>query len=381
MTDITATMIADSIGEHSPRLHTQRWRHPKFNHQEALRHRKLYIHDNLALTYDPDFSFSVSSSRAIPFKKMLAEVTDPSLMAKPVYWGEAQKGMSPGGPLDDRAVNVFWPDVVRALNQMGFDLPATDEWVTKRMVAERLWTIGARAAAWIAEVMDNVTGIHKSVPNRMVENYVHVNCLVTGTEPGWMNFFGLRLDAAADPTLRALAEQAWAAWCESEPKLLRPGAWHLPYADDADSTQEVAEYLESSFYNSIKDRAIKYDEAGINEVTAALGDPIDRLKKMSVARCAHLSYEALDTGERLGVVRCLDIVRRLNPGPDKPLHASPFEHQATPDVYRRHSPIAAEDQFIWNHPDLAGNLGPGWIQLRRTLPNEAVAPLPEAYQR
>ena len=84
MTDIVAIVIADSVGEHSSRLHTQRWRYPKFLHQESLRHRKLYIHDNLALTYDPDFSFSVSSSRAIPFAKMLAEARSDELRAAPV---------------------------------------------------------------------------------------------------------------------------------------------------------------------------------------------------------------------------------------------------------------------------------------------------------
>lgn len=60
MTDIIAKVIADSIGEHSPRLVSMQTRAPKFIHQETLRHRRIYIADVLVI--DPDFSFSVSSS-------------------------------------------------------------------------------------------------------------------------------------------------------------------------------------------------------------------------------------------------------------------------------------------------------------------------------
>jgi hypothetical protein len=98
---IEATVIADSIAEHASRLHTQRWRYPKFVHQESLRHRRLYVHDQLALAWDPDFSFSVSSARAIPFKKTLEEVRSDALRAEPVFWGVERRGMSPGEELPD----------------------------------------------------------------------------------------------------------------------------------------------------------------------------------------------------------------------------------------------------------------------------------------
>lgn len=360
MVDIIATTICDSISEHSPRLHTQRWRHPKFNHQEALRHRKIYIHDNLALTYDPDFSFSVSSSRAIPFAKMLAEVSDPALMSMPVYWGEAQKGMSPGKELDNVEKCIFWPEVVAMFAGSGAQITAVAEWITKRECAKRLWIEDSQHSAMLASIMVDYTDIHKSVPNRMVEKGIHVNCLATGTEPGWMNFFGLRLDGAADPTLRALAEQSWISWNESEPVLIGHGQWHMPYANDNLSLEEVINY------HSYRGELLFDNPNGAN-----------LLKTLSTivspARCAHLSFEALDTGERLSVERCLDICKRLS---GIPLHASPFEHQATPDTYDFNPDLG----WIWEEPHLAGNLGPGWIQLRKTLPNEAVAPIPEAYR-
>lgn len=367
MTDIVAAVITDSIGDHSPRLHTQRWRHPKFNHQEALRHRKVYVHDNLALTYEPDFSFSVSSSRAIPFLKGLQEARDPTRRAAPVYWGEAQKGMSPGQELNDTDRCIWWPMVVHKLGLQDHIQGRTDaeQRISKRECAKRLWDLNVHWSTRIAEAMVHYTDIHKSVPNRMIETYVHVNCLATATEPGWMNFFGLRLDGAADPTLRALAEQAWIGWNESKPKLLKPGEWHLPFADDERSREEAFVALNS--------------EPLIYELGNTAEDLLNILKKMSVARCAHLSYESFETGERMPVARCLELYDRF--ATSIPMHASPLEHQATPDI-RTINPLSMgwDGPDPWANPHLAGNLGPGWVQLRKTIPGEAVAPLPEAYR-
>ena len=58
-----------------------------------------------------------------------------------------------------------------------------------------------------------------------------------------------------------------------------------------------------------------------------------------------------------------------------PLHASPAEHQATPDTFTPTRTWTTRDgkNGFWGNPDLAGNLGPGWIQYRKTLPGEYVA--------
>lgn len=388
MTDIIAEVIADSIGEHSPRLLTLRTRAPKFIHQETLRHRRIYVGDNLALTYDPDFSFSVSSSRAVPFKKMAEEVRWPNSQARPLYWGEAQKGMSPGKELDDVEKCVCWSEILDKLSiKFGDPFPNDPEMITKRECAIRLWHLGATYAAIFAEAMVEHTDVHKSTPNRMVETYVHVNALMTGTESGWMNFFGLRLDRAADPTLRALAERCWLAWNESQPRKLTPGEWHLPYANDHQSANEAVEFLCME-----ETRKLLINGSGI------FSNGIEILKKMSVARCAHLSYESFETGQRMTVERCLELYQKLVGS--VPLHASPAEHQATPDETIDHQVTIEVPQddlqgqidrdgrllrsswtYHWSHPELAGNLGPGWVQLRKTLANEAVAQLPEAYRR
>jgi hypothetical protein len=257
-----------------------------------------------------------------------------------------------------------------------FKIHSNEPYMSPRKEAKIAWTRAAMNAAHEAEKMAAL-GVHKSICNRIIEPFVHVNCLVTGTEPGWMNFFGLRLDGAADPTLRALAEASWRSWNESEPRKLEHGQWHLPYADDPQSSDEV--------------------EAWRCEVHAdpSLGsdDVLQTLLRVSVARCAHLSHESFETGERMGVERCLAVVDKLFPGPGKPIHASPFEHQAYVDeevtvlgAVRDAvdcpwlDSLLSADGKMWKNGHLSGNLGPGWIQNRKLLPGEAVAPLPEVYR-
>jgi len=330
MPTIEAKVICDSIGKHSPRLLTIRATNPKFIHQETLRHRTIYIED--ALRGDYDFSFSVSSARAIPFPKLLEEAMNPSTNAKPVKWGAEQKGMSPG-----------------------------DE-VTDIESAIRIWNSAAADAGMHAARLAEV-GVHKSICNRIIEPYIHVHCLMTATEPGWMNFFGLRLDEAADPTVRALAEQCYIVWCDSTPTKLEPGQWHLPFIDDL-TIETVVDMMTDH---------MRYNVPGAATETSG-----DISRKVSVARCARLSYTSFETGRRSTIEEDLALYDRLITS--RPIHASPAEHQATPDK-KSWLEIPGSNTSIaeWEHLDQAGNLGPGWIQYRKTLPGEAVAKLPEGY--
>ena len=82
------------------------------------------------------------------------------------------------------------------------------------------------------------------------------------------------------------------------------------------------------------------------------------LQKISAARCARISYKPFNGDasyekelERYEVLVSSDRV-----------HASPLEHQATPDTY-------SEEYSSWDNPDLHGNLT-NYIQFRKTVPNE-----------
>jgi len=105
-----------------------------------------------------------------------------------------------------------------------------------------------------------------------------------------------------------------------------------------------------------------------------LGDAVEEtLAKVSVARCARVSYESFETGKRSTIEEDLKLFDRLVGA--QPLHASPAEHQARPD-----GPADPFTPFQWANPKLGGNFGEGWIQLRKLLPGEACAPLPAEYR-
>ena len=78
----------------------------------------------------------------------------------------------------------------------------------------------------IAKAFDEA-GYHKQVVNRLLEPFAHINVLITATD--WDNFFELRDHKDAQPEIQALAKAIKAAFEGSEPELLQPGQWHLPF--------------------------------------------------------------------------------------------------------------------------------------------------------
>lgn len=90
----------------------------------------------LDLGWDPDFSYSVSSTRAVPFVKLLEECRNPALAAAPVHWGRAAKGMVPTvEEIDDTIKDIYWPEVYA---RFGFDYVVSAEWITRREAAKRI---------------------------------------------------------------------------------------------------------------------------------------------------------------------------------------------------------------------------------------------------
>lgn len=328
---INAEVICDSISSQGHRLTTFKLRYPKFIHGEFMTHRV--------------FSRNASSSRAVPVAKNIEEVRSDALRAVPVFWGAEQKGMSPGGELDDTTKSMRWKD--------RFD---TDNWggepVTPKEYAIRVWYYAALDAADRAELLMNA-GVHKSIVNRVIEPWLHINVVVTATE--YMNFFGLRLDSGADPTMRALAEAMWRAYNESKPQKLAPGEWHLPFVENQD------------FYEWIADNKVKYESHD------KLGR--DRLIRVSVARCARVSYLSFDTGKRSTIEEDLKLYDRLVGA--QPMHASPAEHQATPD---EEVLDMMDCPHGWKHSSQHGNFT-GWRQFRKLLPGESMAPIPKGIFR
>lgn len=184
---IEAKVIADSISPGDVRLTTMQLKYPRFIHSELMTHRA--------------FSRNASSSRAIPVKRMIADVlADPAM---PVHWGKNQAGMQADGELTEEDA----------------------------LAVRAEWMRGMYYAVERAERMARM-GAHKQIVNRVLEPYQHIRVVVTATD--WANFFALRDHEDAQPEIRALAQAMRAAMGGSEPQRLEVGYWHLPYVTEED---------------------------------------------------------------------------------------------------------------------------------------------------
>jgi hypothetical protein len=248
------------------------------------------------------FSRNASSSRAIPVAKMIEQVrTNPAM---PTHWGKNQSGM-----------------------QANEELHGSELWQ-----AREVWKNTANMAANCAETMMNL-GLHKQVANRILEPFQHIHVVVTATE--WDNFFELRAHKDAQPEIQMLAVRMMAALGASTPKLLLPQQWHLPYVTCEDFAAE--QYL-------------------MNPLGVVNSDHVIELaKKVSAARCCRVSYLKHD-GTNSSIEEDLKLCDRLAGA--EPIHASPFEHQATPDTLKH--------GLVWKSPHLHGNFV-GWIQHRKLI--------------
>lgn len=322
---ISAEIVCDSTAG-GKRITTMKLRYPKFIHGEFMTHRV--------------FSRNASSSRAIPSSKLIEEVRSDELRAAPVFWGKNQPGMQAAEELSDQA-------------PMGRD--HWEQQRSDRQMAQRAWREAANAAAHYAVQLVAI-GAHKQIVNRVLEPFSHINVVVTATE--WANFFGLRLSKDAQPEMRTLAEAMWMIYNESRPQPTGPSAWHLPYCTlegDRGSVRDV-------------------DQPAVRRYAEANGlAVVEVAKRVSVARCARVSYESFETGRRSTVEEDLVLHDRLRASG----HWSPFEHQATPDV-RKDVP-GTKYWMEWENWFQHGNFV-GWRQYRKMIPGEDAAPLPEEYR-
>lgn len=222
------------------------------------------------------FSRNASSSRAISVTKMVERVRQNPAM--PVHWGSNRPGMV-------------------AHEEVGPDVMAE---------ARAVWLQASMDATRHAEALTNL-GLHKQVANRVLEPFSHIRVLVSATE--YTNFMLLRRHPDAQPEMQALANAMYDAIEGSTPAQLLAGQWHLPYVyrDDAEM-----------FGTSL---AATWD--GVAD------EPMATLVKLSMARCARVSYR-----NQQGTIPASDhdlvLANRLLGS--TPKHASPAEHQATPVV-------------------------------------------------
>lgn len=172
-----------------------------------------------------------------------------------------------------------------------------------KVEAERAWLDARDCAVEQVQKLQHL-GVHKQVANRLLEPFLWHTVIITGTE--WRNFFELRCSPNAQPEIREAAVRMREAMKLSTPTLVKQGEWHMPL--------------------------IQPDERSLD---------LETLKKISVARCARVSYLTHE-GKR-EIEKDLELYERLK----QDRHLSPFEHVATP---------AVDGSFHANFR--------GWIQMR-----------------
>lgn len=316
---IKATVLAHSISISGKPIITWEIEYPRLILAELNTHRML--------------SRNSFSSRAVPFLKMLAQ-----LDGMPVRFGANQGGMQDKGEDFDALVDVG--------PAMGFDHPYT-------VSPQTAWGLAKEAAIKFAQAF-YTAGYHKQVYNRRLEADQMQKTVISATEID--NFFWLRDDDAADPTIRELARVMKEAKNNVIAQYLEPGEWHLPY---------IAYDLNKHLY------ALNYDDL-IKGEYISLEDAI----KVSCARCAAVSYR----NEGYDLAKSLEVYDRLVGSEKK--HASAFEHCATPIQEAVSNAVQATNiggmPSTWekgiSHMDRQGKLWSGnfqgWIQYRKLIPGE-----------
>lgn len=334
---IKATILADSISEAGVRLITYEIEYPRLILSELNTHRAL--------------SKNSASSRAIPFTKMVTQ-----LNGRPVRFGEANPGMQDKGGEFKQTVSYSDAD-------FGYT-------VLNTVSPEQAWEVAKINSVRMSKAF-YAAGYHKQVYNRLTEPFQVMKTIISGTE--WANFFWLRDDDAADPTLRELARCMREAMEASTPTPLLAGCWHLPYVKCRRDTDRPLKEYEVGFFASGRMEYYLDDEM---TQYLSLEDAI----KVSCARCAAVSFR----NEGYGLEKSIELYERLV-GSDKK-HASALEHCATPMQPDTAYDVLGSDAYVnypcdpdtWehgiSHADRNGQLWSGnykgWIQYRKTIVGE-----------
>ena len=267
------------------------------------------------------FSRNAMSSRAVPIEKMIKQVQeDPAV---PVHWGKNQSGMQAKEELTG----------------------------CSRVDVKGEWQLAAQNAGDSAAFMAS-EGAHKQIVNRILEPFQLMKTVLTSTE--FDNFFWLRKHEDAQPEIKELAERMYEQleWNKCLTIELDAGDWHTPYY--------AAGYWMVDLRN---DNHTDIDGITLQDALA-----------VSSSCCAQVSYRLLDDG----IEKARKVYQRLVES--TPVHASPFEHQASP----MDCELDPKGECSWEmnidkmnfikgvtHADKDGNLWSGnfksWVQYRQLI--------------
>jgi len=322
-TKIGAEIVAHSINKQGDELISVLATFPRIILAEVNTHRML--------------SKNTSSSRAIPFKKMVETIeNDPFI---PIAWQEDHKGMQGTKYLDP----VFAKQ------------------------AEQEWLIARDCALSLAGQMNSSTYVTKQLCNRLLEPFMWTTMLITGPKSGWDNFFNLRCPiyapfkedspkktlffksvrdinlylqkedskitfepdtlsklsmnkGQAEIHMMALAECIWDAYSESTPKVLKAGDWHIPFEDKMTKPFFKVEAGEKGEQGTVTWIPLPGVDKGAEEWLQ------QQKVKVSVAMAARTSYTVVGEEKSIDYEAMIGLHDRLLA--QDPPHSSPLEHCA-----------------------------------------------------
>ena len=235
-----------------------------------------------------------------------------------------------------KMIEQVWNDPAKPVhwgkNQAG--MQASEELVGVPLcLVKGYWEDAAHYAASFARQMSQ-EGAHKQVVNRILEPFQVMKTVVTATE--WENFYWLRNHEDAQPEIKRLAEVMLEAASKSKANPLDPEDWHVPYYKDGFWMQGMEDSLEDAL-------------------------------AISASCCAQVSYRLLDDS----IEKARMVYKRLVES--SPVHASPFEHQASPMQYDSFCDLENGWEDGVTHMDHGGNMWSGnfqsWIQHRQLIPD------------
>lgn len=157
MSKINATVVADSVNPQGDRLTSLLITFPRILLSEVNTHRML--------------SKNTSSSRAIPFNKMIEAIENNPFI--PIAWQKEHTGMQ------------------------GYEYIIDEELINQC----RLNWLGAKdKAIQFAKDANYNLQVTKQLCNRLLEPFMWTTMLITGSKEGWNNFFNLRCPQYEYPT-------------------------------------------------------------------------------------------------------------------------------------------------------------------------------------
>lgn len=241
-------------------------------------------------------SRNAASSRAIPTKTLISRILNDPYIPD---WTVNGRGMS-GKPMNATEAII-----------------ETEIWLEGRykiigIVLEMMtgykfnsYQVKDYSSEEIADLIDNIQFVkpHKQDVNRLLEPYMFMEWIVSGTE--WSNFFFQRCHVAAHPAFQEIAYRMARQYLTKIPRKLEWGEWHLPFVTEED-------------LNTIADLEATHDSAIVNHYAAEL----------SAARCGRVSFGKHSWREIIEDLKWFTKHIHENAEKGEPQHCSPAEHPA-----------------------------------------------------